>query len=137
MKFACVLATALVASGPLLAEPTKVATMKTVAQAADDLVAAIEGLGASTFLRIDQSHGAGLVGSDIEESQLIFFAAPADSGTALPVKVLVYRDVAGDVWLAYEEPARRIEESAGAPVDMRITMPMSSALKELTQTAAY
>lgn len=143
MSFATVLATALVATGAAMEEPMKVPTDKSVSQAADALVAAIEDAGATTFLRVDHGKGARTLRGPIGDSQLIIFGAgPAGThnadlpGMKLPLKVLVFEDTEGRVWLAYEDPAARIATATGAEIAPEITASIAQALETLTGAAA-
>ncbi|MGR3502211.1 DUF302 domain-containing protein [Pseudaestuariivita sp.] len=146
MKLAALLTTSLFLCGTAVAEPIKVATDKTVDAAADALEAAIDGAGAKVFARVDHGEGAESVGADIGESQLIIFGNPKvgtpameaarTAGLALPLKVLVYEDQDGAVWLAYEDPAKRIADAGGTDMASKVTDPMQTALENLTQAAA-
>ncbi|KNG94534.1 DUF302 domain-containing protein [Pseudaestuariivita atlantica] len=143
MRCAPILAAALVANGPALSDPLKVPTDKSVAEAADDLVAAITEAGATTLVRVDQVAEVMRVGEMRGEGQLIIFGSPKPAGQdrgiagmALPLKVVVYEDAEGEVWLAYEDPAKRIVAATGAEIDPAITSQMAEALERLTNTAA-
>ena len=137
---------ALTLAGAASAEVIKVGTDKPVTEAADALVAVIEGAGAKVFARVAHGAGAQAVGEDIGASQLVIFGNPkvgtpamlADrlAGLALPLKVLVYEDTSGSVWFAYEAPAERINAAISGEVSAEITGPMDGALKKLTTTAA-
>ncbi|GGA30774.1 DUF302 domain-containing protein [Neptunicoccus cionae] len=144
-----IIATAAVAVTPMLAWAdgiAKVETEKTVSAAADALVTAIEGAGAKVFARVDHGAGAKSIGSDIGASELIIFGNPKVgtpamevnrlAGLHLPLKVLVYEDDAGKVWLAYETPAESLGSVEGIAPDAPILEPMKGALKNLTSKAA-
>lgn len=134
------------AASALQAETVKVATGKSVAEAADALAVAIEGAGATLFARVDHGAGAESVGQDIGASQLLIFGNPKvgtpamiearETGLALPLKVLVYEDKEGGTWLAYEAPAERLADLAGGDLPDDVTSPMAGALKNLTAKAA-
>lgn len=135
----------LLATG-VAAETVKVATDKTVVEAADALVAAIEGAGATVFAWVDHGAGAKSVGEDIGASQLVIFGNPKvgtpamiesrETGLALPLKVLVYEDTQGGVWFAYEDPAERLADLADGALPPEVTAPMAGALGNLTAKAA-
>lgn len=128
------------------AETIKVATDKSVKEAADALEVAIEGAGAKLFVRVDHGAGAKSVGKDIGASELLIFGNPEvgtpamlevrEAGLALPLKVLVYGDPEGNTWLAYEEPADRLAEATGVDLPAEVTDPMAGALSKLTAKAA-
>ena len=58
------------------------------------------------------------------------------AGLFLPLKVLVYRDGDGQVWLAYESPAKTFEGLSGVPADAAYVQTMTGALAKLTGKAS-
>lgn len=110
------------------------------------LEAAVEGAGATVFAKVD--HGAGAEGAGLElgASQLLIFGNPQLgtpamqanplAGLYLPLKVLVYEDAGGQVWLAYEEPEEMLEELDGIDDDAEYIAKMTGALAKLTKAAA-
>ena len=58
------------------------------------------------------------------------------AGLFLPMKVLVYRDGAGQVWLAYEDPKEMLGDLGGIAVDAPYVEVMTGALAKLTAKAA-
>ena len=147
MKPALIAAVTVVAStGFAEADMIKVKTEKSVAAAADALAIAVEGAGAKVFARVNHGAGAQRIGIDIGASELLIFGNPKVgtpamevsrvAGLALPLKVLVYEDTSGQVWLTYEDPAETMEMVAGVPMDPAVTTPMVNALKKLTGVAA-
>ncbi|AKO95623.1 MAG: DUF302 domain-containing protein [Marinovum algicola] len=128
------------------AETVKVATGKSVAEAAEALAQAIEAAGATLFARVDHGAGAQKVGQDIGASELLIFGNPEvgtpamvearEAGLALPLKVLVYEDRQGGTWLAYEAPAERLADLADGALPSEVTDPMTGALRKLTAKAA-
>lgn len=123
----------------------KVKAMNDVATTMDNLEAAVSGAGATVFARVDHGAGAVKVGVEMGDSQLLIFGnpkmgAPAMqldplAGLFLPLKVLVYADADGQVWLAYEEPAETLEDLA-IPKDAEFLKKMTGALSKLTGKAA-
>ena len=136
----------LCAASQLAAETVKVATDKTVPEAADALEAAIDGAGATLFARVNHGEGAQKVDMDIGASELLIFGNPKvgtpamvehrETGLGLPLKVLVYEDREGGVWLAYEAPAERLADLADGDLPDEVTDPMAKALESLTAKAA-
>lgn len=130
---------------PASADVLKVESARDVAATADALEAAVESAGATLFARIDHGAGAESVGADIGGSQLLVFGNPALgtpaiaadrlAGLYLPLKVLVYEDAEGKVWLAYEDPADTLGDLA-IPADAEVLGKMAGALKNLTTAAA-
>lgn len=88
-----------------------VPTHHSVEQAADRLAALIEAKGLILFARIDFAADAQRAGLDLQPSQLLVFGNPR-AGTPLmqaaptlaldlPLKVLIWRDLTGQVALSY------------------------------------
>ncbi|MDO6586198.1 DUF302 domain-containing protein [Salipiger sp. 1_MG-2023] len=128
------------------AEVVSVPTEKSVPEATEALVTAIENAGATVFARVDHGAGAQKIGEDIGASQLVIFGNPkvgtpamlADRtlGLALPLHVLVYEDSEGAVHLSYEAPAARLADLSGTALPEAVTNPMAGALNKLTSVAA-
>lgn len=124
----------------------KVKAASDVATTMDALEAAVTGAGATVFARVDHGAGASSVGLDLAPSQLLIFGNPKLgtpamqddplAGLFLPLKVLVYRDGAGQVWLRYEAPAKTLEDMGGVPKDAGYLAMMAGALAKLTGKAA-
>lgn len=135
----------LTGSAPALAEIVTVPATRDVAATADALETAVTGAGLTVFARID--HGAGAEGAGLElgDSQLLIFGSPKAgtpamqaaplAGLVLPLRVLVYEDGAGAVWLAYEAPVEMLGE-LGIPADAPYVKGMTGALAKLTAAAA-
>ena len=116
-----------------------------VATTMDRLKAVVTGAGADVFARVDHAAGAASVDMALPPSQVLIFGNPAIgtkamrddpvAGLFLPMKVLVYRDEAGQVWLAYEDPGEMFErlEIDG---DADYIKKMTGALDKLTAKAA-
>jgi uncharacterized protein (DUF302 family) len=86
-----------------------------VAETVSKLTEAIGAAGAKVFAVIDQSAEARAVGQSLRETTLVLFGNPA-AGTSvmaavplaamdLPVKLLVYADDDGTVWISYLDRA--------------------------------
>lgn len=92
------------------------ASPHTVAQTLDRLEAAVTGVGATIFARIDHAGGAAKIGAELRPTEVLIFGNPAlgtpamqDAQTAgldLPLRVLAYRDADGQVRVAYHEIGR-------------------------------
>nr|WP_224380303.1 DUF302 domain-containing protein [Roseovarius carneus] len=125
---------------------TKIKAAGDVATTMDALEAAVTGAGATVFARVDHGAGATSVGLELAPSQLLIFGNPKMgalamqddplAGLFLPLKVLVYRDGAGQVWLSYEEPSKTLEYMGGVPKDAGYLEMMQGALAKLTSKAA-
>ena len=124
----------------------KVKASGDVAKTMDALEAAVTGAGATVFARVDHAGGALKVDLDLAPSQVLIFGNPKLgtpamqndplAGLFLPLKVLVYRDGAGQVWLAYEDPRAMFEDLGGIPEDAKYLDVMTGALAKLTGKAA-
>ena len=82
--------------------------------------------GLTLFARIDHGGGARGVGLDMREEQLIVFGNPRLGtplmvarplvGLELPLRVLVWRDAEGRVWVSYDETGTGLQENGDAAV---------------------
>lgn len=132
-------------AGSVAAEIVKKPVEMSVAEAMDKLEMAVSQAGATIFARVD--HGGGAMKADMElaPTQLLVFGNPilgtpamqADplAGLYLPLKVLVYQDVDGQTWLAYESPADTFD---GLDIDpgAEFVGKMTGALGKLTDAVA-
>ena len=124
----------------------KVPATGSVAATADKLEAAISKAGASVAARVDHGAAAAKAGLALDEAQLVIFGNPQigtpvmqyDSlaGLYLPLRVLVYKDSEGQVWLAYEDPAAMLRSLEGVASDAPYIGKMRGALGALTAAAA-
>lgn len=112
----------------------------------DALAAAVEGAGATIFARVDHAQGAQSVDMELAPAQLLVFGNPrlgtpamqdnALAGLYLPLRVLVYRDANGQVWLAYDDPEEILDDLDGIDDDAAYIGQMRGALERLTTKAA-
>ncbi len=112
----------------------------------DALVAAVESAGATVFARVDHTAGAESVGMEMTDAQLLLFGNPKLgtpamqdnplAGLYLPLRVLVYRDDAGTVWLAYDDPKDMLAQLGGISEEAAYIGKMRAALEKLTTAAA-
>jgi hypothetical protein len=94
---------------------------------------------------VGHAAGAASVEMKLAPSQVLIFGNPKigtqamqddpGAGLFLPMKVLVYRDGAGQVWLAYEDPGEMFDGLAISDDAKYIEM-MTGALGKLTAKAA-
>ena len=130
---------------PVFAEIVNVPSSKAVGETMDALEAAVGKAGATVFARVDHAGGAASVDMTLAGSQLLIFGNPKlgtpamqddpRAGLYLPLRVLVYEDDAGKVWLAYEDPAAMLGELE-IPADAAYLTMMTGALGKLTAAAA-
>ena len=113
---------------------------------ADRLESAIRKAGAAVVARVDHGGAAAEAGLDLGDAQLLIFGNPAIgtpamqddilAGLYLPLRVLVYADGQGQVWLAYEDPAALPGKLEGIGVEAPYLERMRGALHNLTSAAA-
>lgn len=130
---------------PAVGEVVQVKSAKAVGATVDALEAIVADAGAKVVARVDHGAGAVSVNLPIGESQLLIFGNPALgtpamqadplAGLHLPLKVLVYADADGQVWLAYEKPADMFAGLA-IPGDAEVVTKMTGALAKFTEAAA-
>lgn len=80
----------------------------------DRVQAALAAKGIAVFARIDHAAGASSVGMSLRPTELLVFGNPKAGtplmqakqivGIDLPLKLLAWQDVAGKVWLSYNDP---------------------------------
>lgn len=78
------------------------------------MVETVESKGLKVFARIDHAAGAQRIGQELRPTQLLIFGNPQGGtpfmqcaqtvGIDLPLKVLIWEDHAGAVWLGYNDP---------------------------------
>lgn len=89
-------------------------SVRSVQSTMDSLQNLVENKGLTVFARIDHAAAAAEVGEDMLPTQLLIFGNPA-IGTALmtsqrtvgidlPIKVLIWEEPDGRVWIAYNDP---------------------------------
>lgn len=111
----------------------------------DRLETAVKAAGLTVFARIDHAAGAAAVGMALRPLTVLIFGnakggtplmvAQPTIGIDLPLKMLVWEDAQGQVWVTYNDPhflARRHDLGNGVePVLAALT----AALEKLTQAA--
>lgn len=145
IRFVIALMSAVIALPASAEDVIRVAAKGQVAEVMDRLETKVKGAGATVFARVDHAAGAASVDMQIAPSQLLIFGNPklgtpamqADplAGLYLPLKVLVYEDASGSVWLAYQAPSETFDDLA-IPKDAGFLAKMSGALNKLTMAAA-
>ncbi|SLN61635.1 camphor resistance protein CrcB [Roseovarius albus] len=124
----------------------RVQSASDVAGTMDALEAAVTGAGATVFARVDHAGGAQKVGQELAPSELLIFGNPKLgtpamqddplAGLYLPLKVLVYQDAEGQVWLNYEDPGKMLGRLDGISGEGEYIKKMTGALAKLTAKAA-
>ena len=116
-----------------------------VKETADRLVAALEGKGIKPAARIDHAAAAKANGLDMPPTELVLFGNPKlgtplmlanpQAAIDLPMRVLVWQDKAGKVWVGYVKPdALKARHMLGG-VDEQLKT-MAGALDAFTKAAA-
>jgi uncharacterized protein (DUF302 family) len=103
----------------------------------------VKSKGMTVFARIDHAAGAKAVGLSLRPTELLIFGN-AKAGTPLmqshqtlgidlPLKVLVWEDAVGKVWLSYNEPgwlaARHGDQFNGGQAAEQMTAALTAAVK--------
>lgn len=114
-----------------------------VTETMDRLQAVVQEKGLTVFARIDHGKAAAGVSMELRPTELLIFGNPRvgtllmqsrqSVGLDLPLKVLVWQDEKGAVWLAYDDPAS-IAERHGIHDRAELVARMQGALKRF---AAY
>jgi uncharacterized protein (DUF302 family) len=99
--------------------------------------------GLNIFARIDHAGGAAKIGKTLRPTEVLIFGNPQGGtpfmecaqtvGIDLPLKVLVWEDAQGQVWLGYNDPAY-LARRHGSP-DCPAVANLSKALAGLAQTS--
>lgn len=132
-------------AGGALAEFVQVESRKPVAATMDALEAAVTAAGLGVAARIDHAGAAAKAGLELRPEEVLVFGNPkvgtpamqADprAGLFLPLRVVVYEDAGGKVWLAYEDPLAMLA-GLDIPADAPFLATMTGALGKLTAAAA-
>lgn len=130
---------------PALADPERRAVDGTVTEAMDRLEAAVTGAGATVFARVDHGAGAAQAGLPLGASQLLIFGNPQLgtpimqddplAGLVLPLKMLVYADEGGQVWVAWR-PVGDVVETFEVSDHLAVLGRIDGALENFAGAAA-
>ena len=111
----------------------------------DRLEAEIKARGITVFARIDHGAGAAGAGLTLRPTELLVFGnaksgtplmqADQTIGVDLPLKVLVWQDAAGQVWLGYNEPGWLAERHGLRAAAGPTAEAMASLLKTIAAKA--
>lgn len=118
---------------------------RSVQSTMDSLQNLVENKGLTVFARIDHAAGAAQVGEDLLPTQLLIFGNPA-IGTALmssqrtvgidlPIKVLIWEEPDGRVWITYNDPAY-LAERHGIEDRDEVLAKMKAAVAGIVSAAA-
>ncbi|MDX1422202.1 MAG: DUF302 domain-containing protein [Kiloniellales bacterium] len=111
----------------------------------DSLQNLVENKGLTVFARIDHAAAAAEVGEDMLPTQLLVFGNPAIGtqlmtsqrtvGIDLPIKVLIWEEADGRVWIAYNDPAY-LAERHGIKDRRPVLEKMKAAISGIVSAAA-
>ena len=118
-SFKTILAGGLIMAAPALAPSAEGVASKLSPHPVADTVRRLEetarGKGLTVFARVDHAAGARSVGLTMQDEELLVFGSPRAGtplmlarplvGLDLPLRVLVWRDADGRVWVSYQESA--------------------------------
>ena len=137
------------AAAPLLAgdgDIIRKESARGVAATVDSLQATMETAGLTIFARVNHGAGAKAIGDDVGESELLIFGNPKVgtpaikddplAGLYLPMKVLVYEDTGGTVWVAYEDPVKTLSHLGGVAETAPYLKIMQGALGKFSTSVA-
>ena len=115
-----------------------------VKETLDRLEGVFKKKGVTVFARIDHAAGAAKVGAKLAPAEVIIFGNPKlgtplmqsqpRNGIDLPMKILAWKDKAGNVWLAYT-PADTLAKRHGIKDRAKVFKNMAGALDKLTNAA--
>ncbi len=113
MRFSALALAAVLPALPAFADTIRTEAEGSVTEVMDRLESAVSDAGVTEFARVDHGAGAAGVGMELADSQLLIFGNPMlgtpvmqediTAGLVLPLKMLVYADANGQVWVAYRE----------------------------------
>jgi len=141
MLFALALPLSAIATDELTTKPSKYSVKETV----DRLSSALKDKGITPVARVDHAAAAKAAGLELKPTELLVFGNPKlgtplmqtnrHVGIDLPMKVLVWEDDAGKVWIGYTPP---FTLKARHKIDGRddILKAMTGALEAFTSAAA-
>lgn len=130
-----------IAAGELTTKPSKYSVKETV----ERLTAALKDKGITPVARVDHAAAAKAAGLELKPTEVVMFGNPKlgtplmqtnrHVGIDLPMKVLVWEDEAGKVWIGYTPPSTL---KARHKIDGRddILKAMTGALEAFTSAAA-
>ncbi len=138
------LVSGLVASSIVSADIIKKASEHNVQDTMTKLETLVKSKGFGVFARIDHKENASGINMKMNDAQVLIFGNPKggtvlmnkDIGMALdlPLRVAVYKDKAGKVWISYHDPKEFADDHnvAGVPVIDKV----AAGLDKLTTAAA-
>jgi uncharacterized protein (DUF302 family) len=110
------------------------------------LDAEVKARGMTVFAHIDHAAGAAAAGLPLRPTDLLIFGNARGGtplmesvqtfGIDLPLKALVWQDVAGNTWVSYNDPAWLARRHGLTPGDDATTAAMSAMLEAIAKASA-
>ena len=134
---ACLVAPALASAGDIVKKPSSHGVQDTM----DRFEKLVKSKGMKVFLRVDHQENASGVNMKMSEAQVLIFGNPK-GGTVLmkddiaasldlPLRVAVYKDSAGKVWLSYHNP-QGMKDDYAIKGGAKVLTKVEGALDKLT-----
>jgi uncharacterized protein (DUF302 family) len=111
----------------------------------DRLLAALAARKLTVFARVDHAAGAASVGLSLRPTEVVIFGNPKggtalmqdrqSAGIDLPLKVLVWEDADGKVWLTYNDPAWIAQRHGLGAASAPAVNAMAALLRAIAQDA--
>ena len=115
-----------------------------VSETLDRLEQVLKEKNITVMARLDHAGNAKKVDMELRPTQLLIFGNPKlgtqlmreeqTAGIDLPLKALAWKDLSGQVWLAYERP-EALAERRGIAADNAVIRTIAKALEGLTNAA--
>jgi uncharacterized protein (DUF302 family) len=112
----------------------------------DRLDAAVAARGMTVMARIDHAAAAAAVGLPLRPTEVVMFGnakggtplmeVAQTTGIDLPLKALVWQDIAGNTWVSYNDPAWVARRHGIDPTTDATTAAMSAMLDAIAKAAA-
>jgi uncharacterized protein (DUF302 family) len=123
-----------------------VRSVRSFAETAAALKAALNARGLTIFAEIDHAAGAAAADLPLRPTTVVMFGNPKGgtplmqanqrSGIDLPLKLLIWEDFEGKVWLTYNDPVWIAERHGLGPVIQPIADSLSNLLRSVARESA-
>jgi uncharacterized protein (DUF302 family) len=124
----------------------KIESNHTIRETIDRVEAGLTAKGITIFARIDHAAAAAMVDMPLRPTELLIFGDPRagtplmqleqSMGIDLPLKMLVWQDQDGKVWLAYNDMRSLLQRHTLDANVLRVADAMAQGLAKLAEAAA-